>query len=256
MAETLWSDVAAAYDRSFASLCAGTTDGILTRLPPDSLVLDVGCGSGHLSAALLDAGHDVHGVDPDPQMLQLAASRSAADLRLGGLPDLPYAADSFDAIVANFVVNHVDDPRAAARELARVARPGATVVATIWPAYVPAHLMLWSAVIEASGAVRPELPRLSPELDFERSSAGLGALLVEAGLRLVEMTVTEFDWRVRPADFLAGAASVGNFGVLWRAQAPATHKRMVVAFDRTAAAWMDGDHLVFPVSAAVVHATA
>lgn len=256
MAEALWSDVAAAYDRSFASLCAGTADNVLTRLPPAAEVLDVGCGSGFLTAALVDAGHVVHAVDPDPEMLELATTRSVADFRRAGLPDLPYPATSFDAIVANFVLNHVDDPRAAARELARVTRPDGTVVATIWPGSLQPQMVMWNSVVDASGAERRDMPRLAPELDFERSPDRLGALLAEAGLGVVETTLTEFDWRVRPADFLAGATRVGNFGVLWRAQSPDVQERMAAAFDEAAAAWLDGEHLVFPVRAAIVRATA
>ena len=92
MAEALWTDVASAYDRSFATLCTGTADALLADVPAGSRVLDVGCGSGHVAESLVRAGHVVHAVDPDPEMVALATSRSAADVRRGGLPDLPYEA--------------------------------------------------------------------------------------------------------------------------------------------------------------------
>lgn len=256
MVEALWTDVAAAYDRSFATLCTGTTGELLACVPPGSRVLDVGCGSGHVAAVLVGAGHVVHAVDPDPQMVALATSRSAADVRRGGLPDLPYDAASFDAVVANFVLNHVDDPRAAARGLAAVTRPGGHVVASTWPASVPPQAALWSDLLDGAGAVRPDLPRLAPELDFERSPEGLGSLLAQAGLRVVGTGTTEWDWRVRPDDFWGGVTSVGNFGVAWRAQTGDVQERMRDAFDEVAAPWRDGDDLVFTVRAAVAHATA
>ncbi len=256
MAEALWYDVAAAYDRSFATLCTGTTEVLLAHVPPGSRVLDVGCGSGHVAESLVRAGHVVHAVDPDPEMVALATSRSAADVRPGALPDLPYDAASFDAVVANFVLNHVDDPRAAARGLAAVTRPGGHVVATVWPAYVPPQATLWNALLDASGAVRPEVPRLTPELDFERSPEGLGALLAEAGLEVVGVDTTEWEWRVRADDLWAGVTSVGNFGVAWRAQSDAVRDRMREGFDEAAAPWSDGDVLVLPVRAAIAHATA
>jgi SAM-dependent methyltransferase len=253
--EALWNDVAAAYDRSFATLCAGTTEAVLSLLPPASRVLDVGCGSGHLTTATHEAGHAVHGVDPDPEMLALAQARTTADLCLGALPELPFDPASFDAVVANFVLNHVDAPRAAARGLARVARPGGRVVATIWPAYVPEHLTLWSALLDECGAVRPELPRLAPELDFERSPEGLGMLLSGAGLEVVGATTTAWEWRVRPEDFWAGATALGNFGVIWRAQSGEVQDRMRTRFPGLVKHRLDGDDLVFPVSAALAHAT-
>jgi 2-polyprenyl-3-methyl-5-hydroxy-6-metoxy-1,4-benzoquinol methylase len=256
MAEALWTDVATAYDRSFATLCTGTTDALLAHVPPGARVLDVGCGSGHVTESLVAAGHVVHAVDPDPEMVALATSRSAADVRRGGLPDLPYDAGSFEVVVANFVLNHVDDPRAAARGLAPVVRPGGHVVATIWPAYVPPQATLWNALLDGADAVRPEVPRLAPELDFERSPDGLGAVLAEAGLDVVEVGTTEWDWRVRAADFWAGATRVGNFGVTWRAQSAQVQERMRGAFRDASAPWRDGDELVFGVRAAIAHATA
>lgn len=255
MAEALWTDVAAAYDRSFATLCSGTTAAVLAHLPPGSRVLDVGCGSGHLAASLVAAGHVVDAVDPDPQMVALATSRSAADVRRGGLPDLPYDDASFDAVVANFVLNHVDDPRVAARGLAPVLRPGGHVVASTWPASVPPQAVLWSTLLDESGAVRPEMPRLPPELDFERSPEGLASLLSQAGLRVVDTGTVEWDWRVRTEDLWTGMTAVGNFGVAWRAQTSEVQERMRDAFAAAAAPWRDGDELTFPVRAALVHAT-
>src|SRR5690606_1500973 len=55
--------------------------------------------------------------------------RAAAD---DALPVLSFRDAAFDAVVANFVLNHVDDPRAGAAELLRVAR--SVVLATVWTA--------------------------------------------------------------------------------------------------------------------------
>ena len=256
MAEALWTDVAAVYDRSFATLCAGTTDALLAQVPAGARVLDVGCGAGHVAESLVRAGHVVHAVDPDPEMVALATSRSAADVRRGGLPDLPYEAASFDAVVANFVLNHVDDPLAAARGLVPVTRPGGRVVATTWPAYAAPQATLWGTLLDASGGVRPEMPRLDPALDFERSPQGLGDLLTRAGLGDVVVGTTEWDWRVGVDDFWAGVTRVGNFGVTWRAQSRDVQERMRAGYADAAAPWRDGAHLVLGVRAAVAHATA
>ncbi len=93
-------------------------------------------------------------------------------------------------------------------------------------------------------------------MDFERSPDGLTSVLSEAGLEVAEATTIEWDWQVRPEDFWAGAECVGNFGVVWRAQSRGMQERMREAFDESAAQWVDGDHFVFPVSAAAVRATA
>ena len=256
MAQALWSDVAAAYDRSFASLCSGTAPMLVEPIPAGSRVLDVGCGSGHLAAELTSAGHEVHGVDPDPEMVALTASRSAASVTTGALPDLPFAEGSFDVVLANFVLNHVDDPRVAARGLARVVRPGGRVAATIWPGRPPEQGKLWNAVLDAADAVRPEMPRLAPELDFERSVAGLSDLLTGAGLEIDHTHLPVWDWSVAPDDFWAGVTTVGNFGVSWRAQTPQVQEAMREAFADAATPWESEGRLVFPVEAVMVWAVA
>lgn len=256
MAQALWSDVATVYDRSFATLCCGSAPALLERIPAGSRVLDVGCGSGHLTAELMAAGHLVTAVDPDPEMVALAASRSRADVQAAGLPDLPFADGSFEVVLANFVLNHVDDPRAAARGLSSVLAPGGRLAATIWPATPPPQAQLWGSVLDASGAVRPTMPRLAPDLDFDRSPEGLGSLLAGAGLEVGETVLTRWEWRVAPNDFWAGATAVGNFGVTWRAQTPEVQETMREVFAQAAAPWLSEGELVFPVVAVLVWASA
>ena len=254
MAEDLWSNVATAYDRSFAGLCAGTVPHLLERVPAGAAVLDVGCGSGHVAAALVAAGHAVVAVDPDPEMVALTRARAGIEPVAGGLPDLPVGDAAADVVVANFVLNHVDDPAAAAAGLVPALRPGGRLLATIWPGHPPPQAALWGQVLDAAGAVRPVLPRLPAELDYERSPDGLAALLAGAGLSPVRAGTLAWRWRVTPEDFWAGATSVGNFGVTWRAQDDDTRRRMRAAYDDALGPWLDGDHLAFPVECVVVEA--
>lgn len=254
MAEDLWRDVADTYDRSFATLCAGSEAAVLELVGEPASVLDVGCGSGHLAAALADAGHEVLAVDPDPAMVHLTRTRAGISATTGALPDLPVAEGSVDAVVANFVLNHVDHPRAAAGGLARVVRPGGRVVATIWPGWPAPPGVLWGEVLDAAGAVRPDAPRLAPHLDFERSPDGLATLLEEAGLRTVEARMHAWDWSVAPEDFWAGATSIGNFGVTWRAQTEEVRGLMRTAYDDALAPWLVDGLLRWPVECVLVEA--
>ena len=254
MAENLWRGVAAAYERSFASLCSGTTDALLERIPGDSRVLDVGCGSGRLAAALAGRGHRVTAVDPGPGMVALAGAHPGVTVVEGGLPDLPVAPGSMEVVLANFVLNHVDDPRAGAAGLARVLAPRGRVIATIWPADPPSHNVLWDALLDAAGADRPALPRLVEHLDFERSADGLSGLLVGAGLEVVEATAPAWEWRVRPEDFWVGATEVGNHAVTWRAQDKAVRQRMRAAYRVEQQPWRSGAELVFPARCVLVEA--
>ena len=70
---------------------------------------------------------------------------------------LPFADGTFHAVTANFVVNHVPDPRGAVRDLARVLRPGGRVAMTIWPAEPPSG-QRWSPGPSAGpGSFRPRV---------------------------------------------------------------------------------------------------
>ncbi len=252
VAEDLWRDVACAFDRSFATLCAGTISALIERVPEPSRVVDVGCGAGHLTAALVAAGHEVTAVDPDPQMLALTRGRVAVEALAGGLPDLPVPQEAADVVVANFVLNHVDDPRRAAIGLTRAIRPGGRAIATIWPGRSQPQAMLWNSLLDEAGAVRPELPRLAPELDFERTPEGLAGILEGIGLAVTTAEPVGWTWRVGSEDLWVGLTSVGNFGVTWRAQDDVTRRRVRVAYDEAVAG--SQEVLEFDVEAILVEA--
>jgi SAM-dependent methyltransferase len=113
----------------------GTTRALLQDLVAPRLVaggrfLDAGCGTGAAGAWLNDAGRVV-GLDFEPLALELYAERHPeARLLAGDVTRLPFAADSFDALLCVTVLMHrtVTDGAAAVRELVRVVRPGGTVV--------------------------------------------------------------------------------------------------------------------------------
>jgi SAM-dependent methyltransferase len=88
-------------------------------------VLDAGCGTGRLAAALADSGlARVWGVDPSPEMLAVARAKTRrAGFKQGRLEALPFKDAWFDAAVAWLVVHLVERP-AAFSELRRVLSTG------------------------------------------------------------------------------------------------------------------------------------
>jgi ubiquinone/menaquinone biosynthesis C-methylase UbiE len=105
---------------------------VLRRLPKDPglSLLDVAIGDG-VYTSWLPEDWSIIGVDVST--CQLAACRrrnSSRDLRLvlGEAEDLPFYDGEFDAVLSNGGFNHFNDPEAALREMARVAKPGAPVV--------------------------------------------------------------------------------------------------------------------------------
>lgn len=101
-------------------------------LPPDSLILDAGCGPGLVASAFLEAGHRVVGVDLSPEMVERARARCAsygdrARFECRSLYDAGLT-DGFDAAVSRYVMHHVQDPLAFVRRQAELVRPGGVVV--------------------------------------------------------------------------------------------------------------------------------
>jgi SAM-dependent methyltransferase len=119
-------------------------------------VLDVGCGTGQLTMELAHTvgGENVAAVDTAEPVLDVCRSRvPGADVRVACAEALPFDDESFDAVLAQLVVNLVDDPPAAVREMARVGRPGAAVAACFWDdEEMPLLRSLW----DAARAIAPE----------------------------------------------------------------------------------------------------
>ncbi|MDA0183914.1 class I SAM-dependent methyltransferase [Solirubrobacter phytolaccae] len=100
---------------------------------PGDHVLDVGCGPGALTAALLRHGARVSAIDPSEPFATACAERNPdADVQVGAAEALPFAAATFDAALAQLVLNFMADAEAGVRELARVTKPGGTVAAAVW----------------------------------------------------------------------------------------------------------------------------
>jgi SAM-dependent methyltransferase len=88
-------------------------------------VLDLGAGTGVAGRVALDAGaRRVVSVDAAVGMVRAIGAGVVGDARA-----LPLAARSFDAVIAAFSLNHVDDPGAGLREAGRALRPGGGIVA-------------------------------------------------------------------------------------------------------------------------------
>ncbi len=103
-----------------------------------SRVLDVGCGSGSVTADLARACHGrVVAVDADPTMVRRSRQRldgAATVVRADGRA-LPFADGSFDVAVCNLVLLWSPEPERIVAEMARVVRPGGVVLASMEPDY-------------------------------------------------------------------------------------------------------------------------
>lgn len=99
-------------------------------LPGDARVLDVGCGPGRWAAEIqtrFPAATYV-GLDRYPGMLRNHPLR--ARTAVGDAAQLPFAAGSFDVVMANHMLYYLPDPEAAIRDFKRVLKPGGLFMAT------------------------------------------------------------------------------------------------------------------------------
>jgi ubiquinone/menaquinone biosynthesis C-methylase UbiE len=97
-------------------------------------ILDAGCGSGPLFAALRDRGAVVTGIDRSAGMLALARRRLGdnADLRVAELGGpLPFPDGMFDDVTASLVLHYLEDWRSALAELRRVLKPGGRLIVSV-----------------------------------------------------------------------------------------------------------------------------
>jgi len=100
----------------------------LVGLPKGSL-LEIGCGNGARLARLASEGWQVVGQEVDPQSADHAQTRHGVSVWVGDLVSLGFAAETFDCILMNHVLEHLHDPVGVLKECRRLLKPGGRLVA-------------------------------------------------------------------------------------------------------------------------------
>ncbi|NUT34714.1 MAG: methyltransferase domain-containing protein [Hamadaea sp.] len=250
-----WRGRAADYERSFAKLCGGAAAALVDAAGATHGVrlLDVGTGTGTVAALAADTGAQVSAVDAEQSMVEHTRARvPAADVQPAVLPRLPFPDAAFDAVTANFVLNHVGRPTAAVAELRRVTRPGGRIAVTVWPYPQPPLQRLWSDALDLSGVARPQgLPSVASADNFDRTEDGLAGLLEAAGLAHVSCRTLAWDHVTDLDEWWSGpAAGIGAFGQLLAALPAADVARVRSAFERVAQPFTGpGGRLAVPTAA-------
>jgi SAM-dependent methyltransferase len=190
--------------------------------PPEGDWLDVGCGTGALTETILALcqPRTVTGIDPSAGYIDFAKAHvgdERVQFRVVDAQTMPIDTASFDAVVSGLVLNYVFDPRKAAAEMRRVARPDGVVAAYVWDYAGKMELMryFWDAAVE----LNPKAADLDEGRRFQICKPDrLESLFRAVGLREIETTAidvptvfSDFDDYWSP--FLGGQAPAPGYNM-------------------------------------------
>lgn len=182
--------------------------------------LDIGCGTGALSSAVLQraAPQSVVGIDQTAQFLEVA--RSAVmdprfEARQAGAESLPVADREFGATVSGLVLNFVEDEVGAVREMVRVTAPGGVVGLYVWD--YSGHMQIMRSFFDVATRLDEAAARFDDGVNAPICRPGpLRELFGAAGLATVDVTpldipaaFTDFDDYWTP--FLGGTGSAPTY---------------------------------------------
>jgi ubiquinone/menaquinone biosynthesis C-methylase UbiE len=128
---TYYDDFSSWYERERAAGYHALIDEIevsaVSEFAAGKRVLEAGCGTGLVLDRLARVAQEAHGFDLSPGMVAKARARGLS-VSLGSVTAIPFRSNSFDFVCSFKVLAHVPEIELALRELARVTRPGGTLV--------------------------------------------------------------------------------------------------------------------------------
>lgn len=165
--------------------------------PPGGRWLDVGCGTGVLSALIVEtaAPKQVTGVDFSEGFIKHARQNNPQpvfEFRVGSALNLPVENNNFDVVVSGLALNFFPEPEKAVNEMRRAARPGAPIAVYVWD-YADGMEMLrrfW----DAAAVLNPDAAELDQgEQATICNPQALKTLFTGSGLQSVEVWSIEID---------------------------------------------------------------
>jgi SAM-dependent methyltransferase len=210
-----------AYERHVGRYGSELAAGMIriAGVGPGQRALDVGCGPGALAAALVEllGAENVAALDPSEQFVaRCRTAAPGADVRVGVAESLPFPDGRFHAVLAQLVVDGMDDARRGVAEMRRVACTGGVLAACVWDFDGGMTLLntVWDAALaldaeraRSFGAGR-RLPFSRPD-ELEELWRTSGLHEVELGRFAVAADYADLDDLWYP--FAAGVGGLGRF---------------------------------------------
>lgn len=191
---------------------------------PGMRLLDVACGTGVAAQAAAGAGARVTGVDFSPAMVVIARRlHPALAFQAGDAEGLPFDDASFDAVIANFGIHHVEHPERAIAEARRVLASGGTFAFTVWADRQ--DNTAWRIIFDAVSACgRQDVPMPAGN-DAGATRENFARLMTEAGFQGIRAELLTRHWLLPPDADLVSIFETGTvrMGTLLRGQGEALH---------------------------------
>ncbi len=198
-----WDKAAVEYHRLWGILSVQTVDRMLDAVAvgPGCRVLDVATGAGYAAAAAANRGAEATGLDFSRAQVDLARREyPTVQFDEGDMEDLPYPADSFDAVVMNFGLLHSLRPARVASEAFRVLKSGGRFAYTVWalPEVAEGFRIVLGA-IEKHGTMDVPLPPAQPYFRFSEKQESFN-LLSRFGFSDLHFEIVPLVWRLPSAE--------------------------------------------------------
>jgi SAM-dependent methyltransferase len=190
-------------------------------LPPALRWLDVGCGTGALTAAVREQCRPVRltGIDPSDGFLQRARARleGHATFHVASALELPLHDSEVDVVVSGLALNFFPDPARGLQEMQRVTTLGGTIAVYVWDYAGKMEFMrhFWDAAVELSSAAREldegrRFPLCRPE-DLE--NLFLAASLSDIEVRAIDIPTRFADFDDFWLPFLGGQGPAPSYAM-------------------------------------------